>query len=58
VLEGPEGVSLRVVESAPGRRGILEATFSLQKKGAQRSEALGSAVLVIEPERARLRFVP
>ena len=56
VFEGPEGVSLRVVEAAPGRRGILEATFSLQKKAAPRTETFGSTVLTVEPERASLRF--
>jgi Family of unknown function (DUF5829) len=56
VFEGPEGVTLRVVETAPGRRGILEATFSLQRKAAPRTETLGTIVLTVEPERASLRF--
>lgn len=58
VFEGPEDVWLRVVKAAPGRRGILEAVFSLQRKGMPRTETLGRAVLTVEPERARLRFAP
>jgi len=58
VLEGPEGVSLRVVEAAAGRRGILEATFSLQKKVAPRTETLGTTVLTVASQRATLRFAP
>ncbi|HEY5907642.1 MAG TPA: DUF5829 family protein [Vicinamibacteria bacterium] len=57
VLQGPEGVSLRVVPAASGRRGILEATFSVQGKPAHRTETLGTSVLTVEAERARLRFV-
>jgi hypothetical protein len=56
VFEGPEGVSLRVIETTPGRRGILEATFSLQRKASPRTETFGSTVLTVEPERASLRF--
>lgn len=55
-LRGPEGVFLRVSAAAPGRRGITEAIFSLQAKAEPRTSRLGSAVLEIEPDRARLRF--
>jgi hypothetical protein len=56
VLQGPEGVSLRVVPAAAGRRGILEATFSVQGKPLRRAETLGAVALTVEPDRARLRF--
>lgn len=58
LLEGPEGVSLRVVEPAAGRRGILEASFSLQRPAKPRTERFGAAVLTIKHESARLRFTP
>jgi len=58
VLRGPEGVSLRVVAASADRRGILEATFSVQGRRAARTERLGRAVLTVEPDAARLRFVP
>ena len=56
LLEGPQGVSLRVVEPTAGQRGIVEATFSLQRQARPRSEAFGATVLTIEGESARLRF--
>lgn len=58
LLEGPEGVALHVVEPAEGRRGIVEATFSLQRRARRRSERLGSIVLKVDRDEARLRFVP
>jgi hypothetical protein len=57
VFRGPEGVVLRVVPAAEGRRGILEADFSVQGRPQPRTETLGAATLTVEPDRARLRFV-
>jgi hypothetical protein len=56
VLLGPENVELRVVPATAGKGGILEATFSVQGAPAPRTEALGSATLTVERDRARLRF--
>jgi hypothetical protein len=58
LLEGPEGVALHVVEPAEGKRGIVEATFSLQRRARPRSEHLGSVVLEVARDHARLRFSP
>jgi hypothetical protein len=57
VLEGPEGISLQVAPATAGRRGILEATFSVQGKPASRVETLGAVTLTVGPDQARLRFV-
>jgi Family of unknown function (DUF5829) len=57
-VEGPEGVVLRVVPASAGRRGILEAAFSLQKEAAPRTASFGTTVLTVEKDRARLAFVP
>jgi hypothetical protein len=56
VLTGPEGVELRVVPPHAGKKGIVEATFSVQGVPAPRTEALGSATLTVEKDRATLRF--
>lgn len=56
VLLGPEGVALRVVPATAGKKGIVEATFSVQGTPAPRTETLGSAVLTIAADHARLRF--
>jgi hypothetical protein len=56
VLVGPEGVELRVVPATAGNKGIREATFSVQGAPSPRTEVLGSATLVVERDRARLRF--
>jgi hypothetical protein len=56
LLEGPENVTLRLVPEAVGRRGILEATFSLQPRTIPRTASFGSAVLTLEADRGRLRF--
>ena len=57
-IEGPEGVLLRVVPASAGRRGILEATFSLQREAAPRTATLGTTVMTVEKDQARLTFVP
>lgn len=56
LIAGPEGVELRVVEPTGEQRGIVEATFSLQRRAKPRTERFGTTVLTIEPDRARLRF--
>lgn len=56
VLRGPEGVELRVVPPRAGKKGIVEATFSLQGAPAPRTEVLGSATLTVERDGARLTF--
>lgn len=56
VLLGPEGVELRVVPPHAGKKGIVEATFSVQNAPAPRTEVLGSATFVVEGNRATLRF--
>jgi hypothetical protein len=56
VLTGPD-VRLRVVPAAEGgARGILEVEFSLQSRVLRAQHRLGSAVLTVEADRARLRF--
>ena len=56
VLRGPEEVELRVVPPHAGKKGIVEATFSVQGVPAPRTEVLGSAILTVERDRATLRF--
>ena len=56
VLRGPEGVELRVVPPHAGKKGIVEARFSVQGAPAPRTEVLGSATFVVERDRASLRF--
>jgi hypothetical protein len=58
VLEGPENVALRLLPSAAGRRGILEAGFSLQPPSSRREATFGSVALTLENGRGRLRFAP
>ena len=56
VLVGPD-VRLRVVPAPEGAaRGVLEAEFSLQSRVTRAQHRLGSAVLTVEADRARLRF--
>jgi hypothetical protein len=56
VLEGPEGVRLRVAPPEGATRGITEGVFSLQRKVAARSETFGQVRFEMEDLRARLRF--
>jgi Family of unknown function (DUF5829) len=58
LLGGPEGVSIQVIEPTPGRRGIVEASFSLQHRVRPHSERLGSVVLTVDRDHARLQFAP
>ena len=56
LLAGPD-VRLRVVPApAGGARGIVLAEFSLQSRVPRAQHRLGSAVLTVEADRARLRF--
>jgi hypothetical protein len=56
VLTGPD-IRLRVVPAAEGgARGVLEVEFSLQSRVTRAQHRLGSAVLTVEADRARLRF--
>jgi hypothetical protein len=55
VLEGPE-VTLKLVSGAGPQRGVVEVEFSLQRRVGKRQEQFGLAALVLEGERALLRF--
>jgi hypothetical protein len=50
-------VRLRVVPAPQdGRRGVVEAEFSLQTRVPRARHRLGTAVLTVEADRARLQF--
>lgn len=55
VCEGPD-VRLRLAPPTGAERGVVEVEFSLQSRAAPVKERLGTAVLTVEAERARLRF--
>ena len=56
-VEGPEGVVLRVVPASAGRRGVLEASFSLQKEAVPRTATFGTTTITVEKDRVLWVFV-